>query len=139
MTGRVDFREDAAEIETTIHSGMDGKAKEKSDVTRETESVQGRILILSTLEVIAPLMLGQPGALKDLVVAELPDDIDETVHFTPGCVLTRSEPEADGSFTMRAHYEEDGDTYFVAHFDHRGLLTSVIIDDEIKIVPAGKD
>jgi len=139
MTGRVDFKEDAAEIETTLHADTDGTPKEKADVSRETQSVQGRILILSTLEVIAPLMLGQAGALKDLVVAELPDDLDEPVHFTPDCVMTRGEPDADGSFTIQASYEEDGDVYFTAHFDKGGLLTSVIIDDEVKIVPAGKD
>lgn len=139
MTGRVDFKQDAAEVETTLHADSDGQPMEMVDVTRETHSVKGRILILSTLEVIAPLMLGQAGTLKDLVIAELPDDIDEPVHFTQGCVLTRSEPDADGDFTMRAYYEEDGDTYFVARFDPGGLLASVEIDDEVKMVPSDKD
>lgn len=139
MTGRVEFKHDAAEVETTLHAYTDGKPREKVDVTRETQPVQGHILILSTLEVIAPLMLEQAGALKDLVVAELPDDIDEPVHFTPGCVMTRSEPDADGAFTMRAYYEEDGDTYFVARFDPGGLLASLVIDDEVKMVPSDKD
>jgi hypothetical protein len=112
---------------------------EKTDVKRETLPLQGPVLILSTLEVTAPLMLGQAGALKDLVIAELPDDIDEVVHFTPGCTLTRSEPDASGAFTMKAGCGDSEDDYFTARFNHEGLLTSLIIDNEIRIVPADQD
>ena len=65
----------------------------------------------------------EPGEMRDVVLAEFPDDIDESIKFKKDYWLVR-EDEESGTYSIRLHSPHSQEPVAVLLFDESGNCIS---------------
>jgi len=130
MRGALEINGDKINIECEgLYSWL---AKEQIDPPKKFSKEgwkipKGTLVFQSALVISAPLLLPEAGELKDMVLAEFPDDLDAPalISFREKGRLVRSEPEESGDYSIQLFNSKATIPIFSAKFSKSDDLIAI--------------